>query len=138
MQITSVTIWKILPLLGLDMSLNDVCVMAPAWFGVVATAFLALLTAECAGSWAAGTFAALVMSVIPAHIMRSVAGGYVTLSHSSHSHSHTLTLSHSQTLTLSHSHTRTLSHSHTLTLVGGRYDNESMAVSYTSDCYTSD
>jgi hypothetical protein len=31
MQITSVTIWKILPMLGLDMSLNDVCVMAPAW-----------------------------------------------------------------------------------------------------------
>jgi len=76
MQITSVCIWKILPTFGIDMSLNDVCVMTPAWFGVVATTFLALLSAECAGSWAAGTAAALVMSVIPAHIMRSVAGGY--------------------------------------------------------------
>jgi len=45
-------------------------------FGVVATTFLALLAAECGKSWAAGTAGALVMSVIPAHIMRSVAGGF--------------------------------------------------------------
>ncbi|EKX35244.1 hypothetical protein GUITHDRAFT_118589 [Guillardia theta CCMP2712] len=76
MQITSVVIWKVLPWFGINMSLNDVCVYVPAWFGVVATTFLALLTWECAGFMAAGTAAALFMSIIPAHIMRSVAGGY--------------------------------------------------------------
>eukprot|EP00286_Rhodomonas_abbreviata_P008919 CAMPEP_0181337548 /NCGR_PEP_ID=MMETSP1101-20121128/28083_1 /TAXON_ID=46948 /ORGANISM="Rhodomonas abbreviata, Strain Caron Lab Isolate" /LENGTH=952 /DNA_ID=CAMNT_0023448061 /DNA_START=124 /DNA_END=2982 /DNA_ORIENTATION=+ len=78
MQITSVCIWKVLAMMGepFKMSLNDVCCMVPAWFGVVATTFLSLLTMECAGFAAAGAAAALVMSIIPAHIMRSVAGGY--------------------------------------------------------------
>lgn len=76
MQITSVAIWKVLEYIGNPMSLNDVCCMVPAWFGVVATTFLALLAMECGGFAAAGTAAALVMSIIPAHIMRSVAGGY--------------------------------------------------------------
>ena len=38
--------------------------------------FLALLTAECSGSLSAGGFAALIMAIVPAHIMRSVGGGY--------------------------------------------------------------
>ena len=104
-------------MIGTPMSLNDVCVFVPAWFGVVATTFLALLASECAvrvcvcvcacvcvcvcvcaravcerahilvlsvfnliysfeqGFASAGVAAALVMSIIPAHIMRSVAGG---------------------------------------------------------------
>ena len=76
MQITSCVICKALELIGQPMSLNDVCVFVPAWFGVLATTFLALLTSEVAGFASAGVAAALVMSIIPAHIMRSVAGGY--------------------------------------------------------------
>eukprot|EP00187_Rhodella_violacea_P001312 CAMPEP_0174892910 /NCGR_PEP_ID=MMETSP0167-20121228/7791_1 /TAXON_ID=38298 /ORGANISM="Rhodella maculata, Strain CCMP736" /LENGTH=889 /DNA_ID=CAMNT_0016131537 /DNA_START=252 /DNA_END=2921 /DNA_ORIENTATION=+ len=78
MQLTAVAIHRVLnsKLLGLNMSLNDVCVFVPAWFGVTATAALGALTAECAGSATAGVFAALIMAMIPAHIMRSVAGGY--------------------------------------------------------------
>ena len=48
MQITSVTIWKTLNALpkewGVAMSLNDVCVFVPSWFGVSASVFLGLLT----------------------------------------------------------------------------------------------
>jgi dolichyl-diphosphooligosaccharide--protein glycosyltransferase len=58
------------------MSLNDVCVMAPAWFGAVATFFTFMLATELSGSTTAGLFAAFIMSIIPAHIMRSVAGGW--------------------------------------------------------------
>ena len=58
------------------MSLNDVCVYVPAWFGVSATVFVGLLASECANSWSVGAAAAGIMSIIPAHIMRSVGGGY--------------------------------------------------------------
>lgn len=58
------------------MSLNDVCVLCPAWFGAVATFLTFMLTWEMSGSSGAGLFAAFVMSIIPAHIMRSVAGGF--------------------------------------------------------------
>ena len=79
MQITSVFIWETLKNTGIKsitMSLNDVCCFVPAWFGVVATMILGLLTAECSGSSNAGVVAAGVMAIIPAHIMRSVGGGY--------------------------------------------------------------
>jgi dolichyl-diphosphooligosaccharide--protein glycosyltransferase len=76
MQLTSVAIYHALDALGWHMSLNDVCVFVPVWFGVTATLFLGALTSECSGSRTAGVFAALVMSVVPAHIMRSVGGGY--------------------------------------------------------------
>mmetsp|Transcript_151592 Transcript_151592/g.264153 ORF Transcript_151592/g.264153 Transcript_151592/m.264153 type:complete len:843 (-) Transcript_151592:78-2606(-) len=58
------------------MSLNDVCVMSPAWFGASATFFTFMLTSELSGSTTAGCISAFVMSIIPAHIMRSVAGGF--------------------------------------------------------------
>jgi len=76
MQITAVALWRTLNALGIKMSLNDVCVFFPAWFGAVATYLVALLTKECSGSGTAAVAAALVMSIIPAHTMRSVAGGY--------------------------------------------------------------
>merc|ERR1712166_213541 len=76
MQMTSVTIWKVMNATGFPMSLNDVCCFVPAWFGVVATTFLGLLTTECTGSINSGIFAAAIMAIIPAHIMRSVGGGY--------------------------------------------------------------
>ena len=77
MQITSVWIWKAMgALMEKGMSLNDVCVFVPAWFGVSATYFLGLLARECTGSYASGAAAAAIMSIVPAHLMRSVGGGY--------------------------------------------------------------
>ena len=78
MQVTAVTIWRFLGAMGesFRMSLNDVCVFFPAWFGAVATALTGLLTAECSGDKNAAVVASLVMSIVPAHTMRSVAGGY--------------------------------------------------------------
>jgi len=61
---------------NVKMSLNDVCVFIPAWFGAIASVVTGLLTKEVYGSWLAAALASLVMSVIPAHIMRSVGGGY--------------------------------------------------------------
>lgn len=58
------------------MSLNDVCVFVPTWFGVSATILLGMLTYECTSSSTAAVVASGIMAVIPAHIMRSVGGGY--------------------------------------------------------------
>jgi len=99
MQITAVRIWealKYMPQMKLKipgyvrmalpfvksvlkfgpMSLNDVCVYIPAWFGSVATFWVFLLTKEISGSWTSSAVAALIMAIIPAHLMRSIAGGY--------------------------------------------------------------
>jgi dolichyl-diphosphooligosaccharide---protein glycosyltransferase len=76
MQITAVFLWRVLNFVGIEMSLNDVCVFFPAWFGAVATYLVAILTKECSGSGTAAVVAAAVMSIVPAHTMRSVAGGY--------------------------------------------------------------
>lgn len=76
MQITSVTIFHLREALGMPMSLNDVCCYVPAWFGTLATTFLGLLTYECTGNPDAGVTASMLMAIVPAHIMRSVGGGY--------------------------------------------------------------
>eukprot|EP00949_MAST-11_sp_MAST-11-sp1_P005397 g5397.t1 len=76
MQVTAVFLWRQLNALGISISLNDVCVYIPAWFGVVATIFLGLLAYECTQSVNAGIAASTIMAVIPAHLMRSVGGGY--------------------------------------------------------------
>ena len=77
MQMAAVLIWRVLnEYIGYEMSLNDVCVYMPTWFGVSATIFLGLLTMECSGSAASGAFASALFAVIPAHIMRSVGGGF--------------------------------------------------------------
>eukprot|EP00756_Hemistasia_phaeocysticola_P009359 Hpha_TRINITY_DN14869_c3_g1::TRINITY_DN14869_c3_g1_i1::g.169552::m.169552/K07151/STT3; dolichyl-diphosphooligosaccharide--protein glycosyltransferase len=59
-----------------SMSLNDVCVFVPAWFGVLATLSCGMMAAEASGSSWAGVGAAVMMSMIPAHMMRSVGGGF--------------------------------------------------------------
>ena len=76
MQMVSVFIWNSLNSLGYRMSLNDVCCYVPVWFGVFATIFLGVLTYICTRSANAGLFASAVMAIIPAHIMRSVGGGF--------------------------------------------------------------
>ena len=75
MQVTAVTLWKVINLFT-PISLNDTCVFFPAWFGRAATVLTAMLTHECSGSAWGGVVAALIMAVIPAHTMRSIAGGY--------------------------------------------------------------
>merc|ERR1711871_1792219 len=68
MQITAVWIHNFLnEYTSTPMSINDVCCYIPVWFGVSASLFLGLLTWECSGSLTAGSFGALIMSVIPAH-----------------------------------------------------------------------
>jgi len=58
------------------MSVNDICVMIPAWFGSLASLFGGLLTFEATRSVNAGICAVGVMAVIPANLMRSVAGAF--------------------------------------------------------------
>ena len=65
MQISSVVIKHTLNSLGNPISLNDVCCMVPAWFGVSATWFLSFFAAECSGSYSAGAFGGLIMAIIP-------------------------------------------------------------------------
>ena len=60
----------------LNMSLNDICCYIPVWFGVIASLFTGLLAYECTQDANAGTIAVGVMAIIPAHLMRSVGGGY--------------------------------------------------------------
>jgi len=76
MQFTSVFIYRALNYVGVKMSLNDVCVFVPVWFGVIATVLLGLVTHECFNSVVAGVAASAIFAVVPAHIMRSVGGGY--------------------------------------------------------------
>lgn len=61
---------------SIDISLNDVCVFVPAGFAVVAVFFTFMLAWEVTKSPNTGVLAAAIMALIPAHTMRSVAGGY--------------------------------------------------------------
>lgn len=76
MQVASVTIWNSLNAAGYEITLNDVCCLVPCWFGVCASLFVGLIAYECSKSANAGVMAAMIMAIIPAHIMRSVGGGY--------------------------------------------------------------
>lgn len=76
MQFAAVWIWQALHFLQQDMSLHDVCVFIPSWFGVVSTIFLGLLTYECTRCVDSSVCAMLVVAILPAHLMRSVAGGF--------------------------------------------------------------
>ncbi|CAK9002974.1 unnamed protein product [Durusdinium trenchii] len=76
MQFAAVWIWRILEFLQQEMSLHDVCVFIPAWFGVASTVFVGLWTFECTRCVDSAVCAMLVVSILPAHLMRSVAGGF--------------------------------------------------------------
>jgi len=58
------------------MSVNDICCMIPPWFGSLASVFTGLLTYEISRSVNAGVMAMGIMSIIPAHLMRSVGGEF--------------------------------------------------------------
>lgn len=76
MQIASVEIWKALNSMGYEVSLNDICCYTPVIFGVVATMILTLGTYVCTGVISSSLVAGMIMAIIPAHLMRSVGGGY--------------------------------------------------------------
>ena len=76
MQIASVTIWKVLNMIGVEMSLNDVCCYTPVYFGVAASMLLCMLIYVCTASIASALSGGIIMAIIPAHLMRSVGGGY--------------------------------------------------------------
>jgi dolichyl-diphosphooligosaccharide--protein glycosyltransferase len=76
MQMISVAAWEVLNKLGFEISLNDVCCYVPVWGGVIATMLLGLLTYVVSGSRNAAVTSAAIMAIIPAHLMRSVGGGF--------------------------------------------------------------
>ena len=84
MQMTAVAIWRLLKApfwrdtfnFSPEMTLNDVCVFIPAWFGSLASLALGLLTREVSGSWFSGAIATWCMAIVPAHLMRSAAGEF--------------------------------------------------------------
>jgi dolichyl-diphosphooligosaccharide--protein glycosyltransferase len=55
-----------------SITLNDVCVFVPAYFGAITSMLVYLLASEISGSTNIGTVAAAIMAVLPAHLMRSV------------------------------------------------------------------
>ena len=76
MQIVAVEAWRVLNMIGIDISLNDVCCYVPVWGGVAATMILGTMTYIATGSRYAALLAAAIVAIIPAHIMRSVGGGF--------------------------------------------------------------
>mmetsp|Transcript_42480 Transcript_42480/g.83368 ORF Transcript_42480/g.83368 Transcript_42480/m.83368 type:complete len:657 (+) Transcript_42480:38-2008(+) len=81
MQFTAVAMYRVAQFLKaynpmFDVSLKYICVYIPAWFGSIASLLTCFLASEITGSSNAGVVAAAVMAIIPAHLMRSVAGGF--------------------------------------------------------------
>jgi dolichyl-diphosphooligosaccharide--protein glycosyltransferase len=76
MMFTSKYIFDFLNYIGYGMSLNDVCVFVPAWFSVPSVLAVYGLTYEVYRSKWSALAAAGFMAILPAHLMRSVAGGY--------------------------------------------------------------
>jgi len=60
----------------LAMSLNDICVFIPAWCSVVSVSCIALITYLASKSWMSAAASALCMALVPAHMMRTMAGVY--------------------------------------------------------------
>lgn len=58
------------------MSVNDICCMIPPWFGAVASIFCGLLAYEVSRSGNAMVMTTGVMSIIPAHLQRSIGGKF--------------------------------------------------------------
>eukprot|EP00439_Symbiodinium_sp_Y106_P080286 s740_g19.t1 len=77
MQITAVALWQTLRLWDPSWTLNLVCCYMPAWLGAVSSVFSGLLALECSGGLgSAAVVSSLVMAILPAHLSRSVGGGF--------------------------------------------------------------
>ena len=77
LQLTSWMLYRACNLVT-TISLNDVCVLIPAGFGAIATAFTGLLSWEVTRSANAAVASTFFMAILPAHLMRSVAGAAAT------------------------------------------------------------
>lgn len=75
-MVTSAFIYRVLNALGWEVTINDVCVYIPAVFGAVTSLLTMGLAKEISGSANAAVAAMGVMAVLPAHLMRSIGGGY--------------------------------------------------------------
>eukprot|EP00931_Biecheleriopsis_adriatica_P098076 TRINITY_DN7198_c0_g1_i1.p1 TRINITY_DN7198_c0_g1~~TRINITY_DN7198_c0_g1_i1.p1 ORF type:complete len:878 (-),score=168.06 TRINITY_DN7198_c0_g1_i1:83-2716(-) len=58
------------------MSVNDICVTMPAWFGSLSSIFGGLLAYEASRSVNAGIMGVGIMAILPGNLMRSVAGEF--------------------------------------------------------------
>eukprot|EP00796_Vickermania_ingenoplastis_P005537 gene5538-3994_t len=76
LQITAVAIHRVLQFAGYPISILHVCVLMPAGFAMVATAFVILMTYEITLSMSAVLVSSITFSIIPAHTMRSMAGEF--------------------------------------------------------------
>ena len=78
LQITAVAVHWALRALGPQYAgtMNWVCCHLPCWGGVLASFVTGLLAWETSGKFTAAAATAAVMAVIPAHLMRSVGGGF--------------------------------------------------------------
>jgi len=76
LQYTAAYLYYGLQAIGIDMSLNDVCVFTPAVMAPLAVSFTAGMAYEVSGSGNAAVAAGFFMAIAPAHLMRSVAGGF--------------------------------------------------------------
>ncbi|CAK9086051.1 unnamed protein product [Durusdinium trenchii] len=87
MQITAVFLWQILQRWDSSWDLNQVCCYMPAWFGAATSLFTGLLTFDALAGRDAGPMpsgaavlgaaaAARCMAIVPAHLSRSVGGGF--------------------------------------------------------------
>uniref|UniRef100_A0A7S4F3N1 dolichyl-diphosphooligosaccharide--protein glycotransferase n=1 Tax=Chrysotila carterae TaxID=13221 RepID=A0A7S4F3N1_CHRCT len=75
LQLTAYALHSLFALVK-PVDLNTICVYIPAGFGAVASALTGLLAYEATGNANSATAALFIMAIIPAHLMRSVAGGY--------------------------------------------------------------
>ena len=79
LMVTAASVFHVSETTGLGWSLNDICVYIPAAFAVISclsTYGITLEVSSAKGSHGAAALACGLMAVIPAHLMRSVAGGY--------------------------------------------------------------
>jgi dolichyl-diphosphooligosaccharide--protein glycosyltransferase len=76
LQLTAWGIHSALHAAGYPASLNDVCVFIPAGFGALAAGVTGLLAWEVTRKPNAAVAATAIMAILPAHLMRSIAGGY--------------------------------------------------------------
>lgn len=77
MMMTSCAIHRVLNANGFHISLNDVCVFIPAGFSCIAVFCTYKLAMEVSPKNPNAALAtAFIMALLPAHLMRSVAGGY--------------------------------------------------------------
>ena len=76
LMVTAASAFHVSERFDLGWSLNDICVYIPAVFAVLTCLCVYGITYEVSLSRSAATLACGMMAVMPAHLMRSVAGGF--------------------------------------------------------------